>query len=104
MVWPNCGRAVCGGGRAPAVALCVNEMRGVVVIKTRNSRVITVATLAVVCLLGALALAAVRSASGGTGKPLAIPSAGQAPLSASAVAFHDAMRKLWEDHITYTRN
>jgi hypothetical protein len=76
----------------------LNETRGVALIKTRNSRVLAVATLAVVCLLGALALAAVRSASGGTGEP---PTP---PISASAVAFHDDMRKLWEDHITYTRN
>jgi hypothetical protein len=56
-----------------------------------------------VCVVTALALAAVRVASGGTGSPQEQPT-GNAPISASALAFHDAMRKLWEDHITYTRN
>jgi hypothetical protein len=62
-----------------------------------------VATLTVVCLLGALTLATVTSA-GGKGTHPHKASKGHAPISASAVAFHDAMRKLWEDHITYTRN
>jgi hypothetical protein len=63
-----------------------------------------VAVAALVCLLGALALATVRSASGGTAKATERPSAAPVPVSASAFAFHNAMRKLWEDHITYTRN
>jgi hypothetical protein len=68
--------------------------------KTKRSAV-TAATIVAVCLLGVLALGAVRTASGETGGP---PAAAHVPISASALAFHDAMRKLWEDHIGYTRN
>jgi hypothetical protein len=64
--------------------------------------IVTAAVIA--CLLPALALAAVRAASGGTSASKQQSSAAEAPISASALAFHDAMRKLWEDHITYTRN
>jgi len=32
------------------------------------------------------------------------PPPGHGRVSPSELAFHDAMRKLWEDHITYTRN
>jgi hypothetical protein len=74
------------------------------VIKTQRSRAMTVATAAVACLMVALALAAVRSASGGIAKSSDKPLAAPVPVSASALVFHDAMRKLWEDHITYTRN
>jgi hypothetical protein len=76
--------------------------------KTRRSRAARLATAAVICLLATLTLATVRSASGGTAKRIDTPTLGHgnghAPISASALAFHDAMRKLWEDHITYTRN
>jgi len=74
------------------------------VISTRKSRVTRIATAAVVCLLAALAVASVRSASGGAATRAPGPPPGHGHVSQSALAFHDAMRKLWEDHITYTRN
>jgi hypothetical protein len=71
--------------------------------KARKSRGTRIATAGVVCLLAALALGSVSGASGGTAAQ-PNPSASHRPISASALAFHDAVRKLWEDHITYTRN
>ena len=73
-------------------------------INTQKSRGMRIATPALVCLLAALALATVRNASGETAEASRPPSATHRPISASALAFHDRMRKLWEDHITYTRN
>jgi hypothetical protein len=83
----------------------VTELRGgVTVSRTRRSSSTSVAAAVVVFLLTALALGTVRSASGSNGKRTETPAAAHRPVSASALAFHDAMRKLWEDHITYTRN
>jgi hypothetical protein len=81
-------------------------MRRVTMSKTRKSRGMTVVVVAVVSMLLALGLATVRGASGGTTSAAARHSAGHGHgrISRSALAFHDAMRKLWEDHITYTRN
>ena len=72
--------------------------------KTRKSRGMTVAATAVLCLLLAVGLATVRGASGATATSTRGHSTDHGRISHSALVFHDAMHKLWEDHITYTRN
>jgi len=60
------------------------------------------ATVVLVVLIAAVAALTISGAQAGTkahrdnGKSRVV--------SRSAVAFHDSMRKLWEDHITWTRN
>jgi len=72
--------------------------------KARKSQRLRFASTAAVCLLGALALASVPSAIGGTAQSRPMHHGSHGRISHSALVFHDAMRKLWEDHVAYTRN
>jgi hypothetical protein len=65
-------------------------------IRHRRSLALPLAVALVGALLTAFALAGAGSATGSASTPPVI--------SKQSVAFHDGMRKLWEDHITWTRD
>src|SRR4051812_22021402 len=78
---------------------------------TRPARPIPIAVTAAVAFAGALAALAVSNgmaqAHGNPPHPgmasMTMPAHSTAVLSAKSVALHADMRKLWEDHVTWTR-